>query len=469
MNMQKFYGTNSREAMDMVRETLGGDALILSNRKVKDGVEIVAVAGSEVDSVTYQKPANPPPEKSKPMFGAEAIAAILNHREEFDESELTVNKFANKVAANQSAPSTKATAEKEPRGKKPRPVIKQESTPAGASRKPRWEIQPDELPEDEPIPELNTAVAGMAFEIKHLRSLLEGQLSGFAWGELARRDPIKAELLRALFGAGFSPALSRKLVDALPLGLDFERGIKWLKAAITHNLKVDETESDVIERGGVVALVGPTGVGKTTTVAKLAAHAVLRFGASNVALLSTDSYRIGAHEQLRIYGRILNVPVYAIKEEAELDMTLADLQRSHLVLVDTVGMSQRDRNIPEQIKFLCGDNRQIKRQLILPATAQGVTLDDIVRAHQGVGLDGCILTKVDESVSLAPALDCLIRHGLKLHYVTNGQRVPEDIRTANASYLVDRAFKGQSSGAMQLNQEEMVLQGDWTATGDLFG
>ncbi|HEY7986305.1 MAG TPA: flagellar biosynthesis protein FlhF [Methylophilaceae bacterium] len=470
MNMQKFYGSNSREAMDLVREALGGDALIISNRKVKDGVEIVAVAGSEVDNVTYQKPA-PAAEKSKPaakpMFGAEAIAAILNHREELDESELTVNKFSSKIAANESAPSAKAASE--PRAKKPRAANGQEASPAAQSRKPRWEIQPDELPEEEPIPELNSAVAGMAFEIKHLRSLLEGQLSGFAWGELARRDPIKAELLRALFGAGFSPALSRKLVDALPLGLDFERGIKWLKAAITHNLKVDDTESDVIERGGVVALVGPTGVGKTTTVAKLAAHAVLRFGASNVALLSTDSYRIGAHEQLRIYGRILNVPVYAIKEEAELDGTLADLQRSHLVLVDTVGMSQRDRNIPEQIKFLCGDNRQVKRQLILPATAQGVTLDDIVRAHQGVGLDGCILTKVDESVSLAPALDCLIRHGLKLHYVTNGQRVPEDIRTANAAYLVDRAFKGQSSGAMQLNQEEMVLQGDWTGTGDLFG
>ncbi len=472
MNMQKFYGSNSREAMDMVREALGGDALILSNRKVKDGVEIVAVAGSEVDNVTYQKP-TPPAEKAKPaakpMFGAEAIAAILNHREELDESELTVNKFSSKIAANQNAPAAKAIAEKEPRAKKPRVASSQEAAPAGQSRKPRWEIQPDELPDEEPIPELNSAVAGMAFEIKHLRSLLEGQLSGFAWGELARRDPIKAELLRALFGAGFSPALSRKLVDALPLGLDFERGIKWLKAAITHNLKVDDTESDVIERGGVVALVGPTGVGKTTTVAKLAAHAVLRFGASNVALLSTDSYRIGAHEQLRIYGRILNVPVYAIKEESELDMTLADLQRSHLVLVDTVGMSQRDRNIPDQIRFLCGDNRQVKRQLILPATAQGVTLDDIVRAHQGVGLDGCILTKVDESVSLAPAIDCLIRHGLKLHYVTNGQRVPEDIRTANAAYLVDRAFKGQSSGAMQLNQEEMVLQGDWTGTGDLFG
>ena len=467
MNVRKFYGANSREAMDLVREALGGDALILSNRKVDGRIEIVAVAGDEVDSVTYQKPKpapvakSKPPSSSKPMFGAEAIAAILNHREEIDETELTVNKFSSRLAEPEPA------AKPEP--KKARPAAAKQAAPANQSRKPRWVIQPDELPEEEPLPELNSAVAGMAFEIKHLRSLLEGQLSGFAWGELARRDPIKAELLRVLFGAGFSPALSRKLVDALPLGLDFERGVKWLKAAITHNLRVDETGSDVIERGGIVALVGPTGVGKTTTVAKLAAHAVLRFGASNVALLSTDSYRIGAHEQLRIYGRILNVPVYAIKEESELDMTLAELQRSHLVLVDTVGMSQRDRNLPEQIKFLCGDNRQVKRQLILPATAQGVTLDDIVRAHQGVGLDGCILTKVDESVSLAPAIDCLIRHGMKLHYVTNGQRVPEDIRTANAAYLVDRAFKGQSSGAMQINQEEMVLQGDWTGNGDLFG
>ncbi|MCE9633668.1 MAG: flagellar biosynthesis protein FlhF [Methylophilales bacterium] len=459
MNVQKFYGSNSRDAMQQVRDALGGDALILSNRKVADGVEITAVAGDEMDALTYPKPAVSPTAgkvTAASAFGSEAIAAILNHKD----------------AASTPPPSLKKTIaaatealEKEPR-KKSRSTIAQEAPPP---RMPRWEVQPDPQEDIEQVPELSSTMAGMAFELKHLRSLLEGQLSGFAWGELARRDPIKAELLRVLFGAGFSPALSRKLVDALPDGMDFEKGVMWLKKAIAHNLRVDESGADVIERGGIVALVGPTGVGKTTTVAKLAAHAVLRFGASNIALLSTDSYRIGAHEQLRIYGRILNVPVFAVKEDAELDSTLAELQRSHLVLIDTVGMSQRDRNIPEQIKFLCGDNRQVKRQLILPATAQGVTLDDIVRAHQGVGLDGCILTKVDESVSLAPAIDCLIRHGLKLHYVTNGQRVPEDIRTANSTYLVDRAFKGQSTGAMQISQDEMVMQGDWAGTGDLFG
>lgn len=473
MNVQKFYGSSSREVMEQVREALGDDALILSNRKVEGGVEIAAVASDDMDGLTYQKPTQQSATQGKrsttTAFGAEAIAAILNHKG--SDSESAAHSAKSQAMNSASGDRAKGSAT---RDQKVRPTIAKESPPASKSRAPRWEVQPDaheagQSGEFDAATGLDSTVAGMAFELKHLRSLLEGQLSGFAWGELARRDPIKAELLRAMFGAGFSPALSRKLVDAMPMGLDFETGIKWLKAAITHNLRVDDSGADVIERGGVVALVGPTGVGKTTTVAKLAAHAVLRFGASNVALLSTDSYRIGAHEQLKIYGRILNVPVHAVKEDAELEETLADLQRSHLVLIDTVGMSQRDRNLPEQIKFLCGDNRPVKRQLLLPSTAQGVTLDDIVRAHEGAGLDGCILTKVDESVSLAPAIDCLIRHGLQLHYVTNGQRVPEDIRTANASYLVDRAFKGQSSGAMHLSQEEMVLQGDWTGTGDLFG
>jgi len=273
---------------------------------------------------------------------------------------------------------------------------------------------------------------------------------------LARRDPLKAELMRALLGAGFSPKLSRQLIEALPKGLDFEKGLKWLKAALAHNLRVVESGADFITRGGVYALVGPTGVGKTTTVAKLAARAVLKFGAERVALITTDSYRIGAHEQLKIYGRILNVPVHAVRDETELQLTLADLTRSHLILIDTVGMSQRDRRITEQIEFLCGRGSRVKRHLLLPATAQSVTLDDIVRAYRGSGMDGAVLSKIDESLSIAPAIDCLIRHGMDLHYVTNGQKVPEDLHLANALYLVDRAFKGN-----QQNPAQKLLDEEW--------
>lgn len=488
MNVRKFFGSSTRDALRQVRDSLGPDALILSNRKVDGGVEIMAVADGEMDALTYQnpvhhrqpatagQPVNAVPPQQPPAIGAETIAAILHRRQTGGAP----------VGPTQSirAPTfeTIRTSERHPQPELPdeeeptyaRPVIAREAyaPPVEPVREPVHQVDPYRLRQETnpgytvPPPAIDPMVAEMARELKRMRNLLEGQLSGFAWGELARRDPARAELLRSMFAAGFSPVLSRKLLDAMPQGLDFDKGLKWLKAAVTHNLRAVEPGADVVERGGIVALVGPTGVGKTTTVAKLAARAVLKFGAQNVALLTTDSYRIGAHEQLRIYGRILNVPVHAVKDEAELELTLADLKRSHLVLIDTVGMSQRDRRIAEQIEFLCGRGNKVQRHLLLPATAQGVTLDDIVRAYRGVGLNGCILTKIDESLSLAPSIDCLIRYGLDLHYVTNGQRVPEDLHLANAAYLVDRAFKGQAGTAMQLKQEEMPLQDALSSMGN---
>lgn len=491
MNVRKFFGSSTRDALRQVRDALGADALILSNRKVDGGVEIMAVADGEMDALTYGNPAHhmsaqhrtqpasgerPP----QPVIGAETIAAILHRRQtgsvgptqSVRAPTFETIRTAAEAATSQPLPPEEAVPTYT------RPAISREIPPAAESAP---QPQPEDsyrLPQHEPMRETgfmpppaapDPVVAEMARELKRMRNLLEGQLSGFAWGELVRNEPLKAELLRAMFAAGFSPVLSRKLIDAMPPGLDFEKGMKWLRAAITHNLRAVEPGADVIERGGIVALVGPTGVGKTTTVAKLAARAVLKFGAKNVALLTTDSYRIGAHEQLRIYGRILNVPVHAVKDEAELELTLADLQRSHLVLIDTVGMSQRDRRIAEQIEFLCGRGNRVQRQLLLPATAQGVTLDDIVRAYRGAGMDGCILTKIDEAVSLAPAMDCLIRYGIDLHYVTNGQRVPEDLHLVNATYLVDRAFKGQVGPTTQLSRDEMALQDAWSGNGAVLG
>jgi flagellar biosynthesis protein FlhF len=403
MQIRKFFGANTREVLRQVRDALGSNALILSNRQVAGGIEIMAMAEDEAQALAHVHPApGSRAGQSQPVF--KSVAPL---------------------------PSPQAVA---PIEEKMPEIPRQESRP--------------------PSTQASAQYTEMSQELKRMRSLLESQLSGFAWGELARRDPVKAELMRTLLGAGFSPQLARQLVDAMPKGVDHDKGLKWLKAALAHNLRVVESGADFITRGGVYALVGPTGVGKTTTVAKLAARAVLKFGAERVALITTDSYRIGAHEQLKIYGRILNVPVHAVKDETELQLTLADLTRSHLILIDTVGMSQRDRRITEQIEFLCGRGSRVRRHLLLPATAQNVTLDDIVRAYRGSGMDGVILSKIDESVSIAPAIDCLIRHGLDLHYVTNGQKVPEDLHLANALYLVDRAFKGQDneSGQSQIAQ-----------------
>ncbi len=473
MNVRKFFGSSTREALRQVRDALGADALILSNRRVEGGVEIMAVADNEMQALTYDdrpQPGQPPAQSpQQPAIQPETIAAILHKRQHAaapaqdvraPEFQTLKSPYLGTTGAAAYLENTDAAFEVQPfvqpkeMPRAPSANMPRLGSPMEAPGQPRGAGPSHAAPPSEHVGMNDPQVAEMARELKRMRNLLEGQLSGFAWGELARKDPLKAELMRTMLGCGFSPQLSRQLLDALPPNLDVERGVKWIKAAIVHNLRVVESGADFITRGGVHALVGPTGVGKTTTVAKLAARAVLRFGADKVALITTDSYRIGAHEQLKIYGRILNVPVHAVRDEAELELTLADLTRSHLILIDTVGMSQRDRRIAEQIEFLCGRGNRIRRHLILPATAQNVTLDDIVRAYRGVGMDGVILSKIDESMSIAPAIDCLIRHGLDIHYVTNGQKVPEDLHLANALYLVDRAFK------VRTDQQAFTLRPD---------
>jgi flagellar biosynthesis protein FlhF len=399
--IKKFYANTTREALRQVRDALGANAIILSNRQVEDGIEIMAVADMDVASLTANQQA--------PVFKHTAPApdsAPIVAPEYFPHPQIPrVTEAPRRAAAQQPAKVAVADAP------------------------------------------LDGVVQDIVQEIKFLRGMLEGQLAGFAWGDMERREPAKIEALKHMLSAGFSPLLARQLLDKMSAGYDYEKGLKWVKAALAHNLRVAAPGQDLVELGGVYALVGPTGVGKTTTVAKLAARATLKHGPSKIALVTTDSYRIGAHDQLRIYGRILGVPVYAIKDEADLQLTLTDLQDKHLVLIDTVGMSQRDRRLTEQVAMLCGEGRNVKRLLLIGATGQGSTLEDVVRAYKGTGMEGCILTKIDEAQSLGAALDVIIRHKLELHYVTNGQRVPEDLHLANALYLVDRALKSPEESA----------------------
>lgn len=399
MNVRKFYASTARDALRQVRNSLGADAIILSNRQVAGGIEILAVTDMDIVSMANNPPSESLPPGKQPSADMEPLLRT--------------------AYGPDKSPATDPVS-------RLRVEDIQESNKSDAQEK-------DGLPDE--------AILAIAREIKFLRGMLEGQLAGFAWGELQREEPSKIEAMRHLLSVGFSPSLSRQLLEKLPTGFDLEKGLRWLKAALIHNLRVEKTGVDIVESGGVYALIGPTGVGKTTTVAKLAARCALKHGPASLALITTDTYRIGAHEQLRIYGKILNVPVYVIKDESDLQFTLSELQNKHLILIDTVGMSQRDRRLSEQVALLSGGGRSIKRLLLLGANGQGSTLDDVVRAYQVEGMGGCILTKIDEAISIGPALDVIIRHKLPLHYITNGQRVPEDIHLPNPVYMIGRALK----------------------------
>ncbi|WP_028212023.1 flagellar biosynthesis protein FlhF [Paraburkholderia mimosarum] len=281
-------------------------------------------------------------------------------------------------------------------------------------------------------------------ELASMRGMMEEQFAGLMWGERQRRNPVQGALTKQLFAAGFSAQLVKMVIDRLPDVESEEAGMEWLQSVLESNLPVLENEEALMERGGVFALMGPTGVGKTTTTAKLAARCVMRFGASKVALLTTDSYRIGGHEQLRIFGKILGVSVHAVRDGADLQLALTELKNKHIVLIDTIGMSQRDRAVADQIAMLCGAGRPVQRLLLLSATNHGDTLNEVVQAYQSgpenAPLTGCILTKLDEATNLGSALDTVLRYKLPVHYVSTGQKVPENLYVATRRFLIRSAF-----------------------------
>ncbi len=282
-------------------------------------------------------------------------------------------------------------------------------------------------------------------ELSSLRGMMEEQFAGLMWGDRQRRNPAHGALTKHLFAAGFSAQLVQMMVDNLPEDVDnMDDGMDWVRSVLASNLPVMEDEDTLMERGGVFALMGPTGVGKTTTTAKLAARCVMRFGASKVALLTTDSYRIGGHEQLRIFGKILGVSVHAVKDSADLQLALSELRNKHIVLIDTIGMSQRDRLVSDQIAMLSRAGQPVQRLLLLNATSHGDTLNEVVQAYQRgpdqQPLAGCILTKLDEATNLGGVLDTVIRYKLPVHYVSTGQKVPENLYVATKRFLIKSAF-----------------------------
>jgi flagellar biosynthesis protein FlhF len=293
----------------------------------------------------------------------------------------------------------------------------------------------------------------MMSELRSMKGLIEERFGALAFMEKLNRQPAQARLTQKLLDSGFSPALIRKIGDSLPMDVADEAN--WAAGVLERNLITSENELPLEDQGGVYALVGATGVGKTTTTAKIAAAFAAKYGAANLGLITLDAYRIGAHEQLRAYGRILGVPVHTAHDRASLEDLLDLLAGKKMVLIDTAGMAQRDSRTRELLDML--GHRSIKKLLVINAASQGETIEDVMIAYRASACAGVVLSKLDEAVKLGPALDALIRMKLKVVGVANGQRVPEDWHRLSANALVHRALRASASNAYKLDASDVTL------------
>ncbi|MFM5697475.1 flagellar biosynthesis protein FlhF [Aeromonas veronii] len=461
MKIKRFFAKDMRTALAEVKETLGPDAVIMSNKKVTGGVEIVAAVDyqSQVpgpkdapvrrqlndESVNISSAARqmirpePAPAKEQNEHYADTLAALLARQQKLkpgNGAPMGNTQSAGLAAAN-AAPRT--LAEQGQWGAAPEPA-KPKARVASGQRAPQPAQRDQEM-------------EGMRKEMASIRKLLEHQISGLMWQEVERREPMRALLIKELKKLGFDDAFADQLAGLIPEDMSIHQAMAQLAEVLTAQLKISEDE--IMRQGGAVALLGPTGVGKTTTIAKLAARFAMKYGAEQVALITTDNYRIGAHEQLQTYGRIMGCPVRQVRDAEELASALYQFRHRRLVLIDTAGVGQRDIRLTEQLDTLVKNAKvRIRSYLVMSATSQRRVMQEAVDHFRRIPLSGCILTKLDESLNLGEVINVCIQNSLPISYITDGQRVPEDIQVANAAQLV-----GAAMGSLERETEEPYFWG----------
>lgn len=421
MQVKRFFAADMRQAMKLVRDELGAEAAIIGNRRIAGGVELTAALDYKLSALAPRVPnVELEDELRKTQSRIVTAQAELTSRSELD------------TVANRQLFTGLAMDD----SKQIEPTLEEPFRPsvhaAVAAERAERNAEPSVS---------HHVYESMRSELNGLRELLEVQLGSLAWNQLQGSRPQQANLWRRLQRVGLSGPLSRDLLAMVPDSNDQAHTWRMLLAHLARMIATPDVEP--LEEGGVIAMVGPAGMGKTTTLAKLAARYVLKYGAQNIALVSMDSFRIGAQEQLKTLGRILNVPVTHVDPGQSLAQALEPLLRKRVVLIDTAGLQASDPALRLQLETLAGRGIKARNYLVLATTSQKQVLSAAYHSYKRCGLAGCILTKLDETASLGEVLSLAVTHELPVAYLTDGPRIPDDLHLPRRHQLVSRAVSVQ--------------------------
>jgi flagellar biosynthesis protein FlhF len=484
MKIRRFFGKDMREALKQVKDELGGDAVIMSNKKVADGVELVAAVDKETEMT------QPPPTislgrktKNTPTLseiigddGPDSLKALLEKQQAGKLVDESSDGFKSAAQAQQRSAESTYSSQTMNRNQ---PRVSQAYADSQQAEKRLREAeltnQYARTPVTKPVENFainddftdsqasdlfshgtsaasNEDLESIKSELASIRNVLQYQVNGLSDEQSKRKNPTHYFLGNKLLGMGISEKLVAQLVSFLPPQANETEGWDYLLNLISNRLHIGG--NDILQQSGIVALVGATGTGKTTTVAKLAAKYAQKYGANEVAMITVDTYRIAAFEQLATYGKIIGCTVKKAQTSEELAHILYQLRHKKLVLIDTAGFSQRDARLVTQLNdYEKETTANIKKYLVLPAGAQYQVLHQTIQAYKNISLTGCIFSKLDECYSLGEALSVVIENDLRLSYVTDGQRVPEDIKLADAKNLIMVASKLYKKYALAHNNQ----------------
>jgi flagellar biosynthesis protein FlhF len=417
VKIKRYLDKDMRHVLRRVREDQGPDAVILSNRRVEDGIEVIAAVDYDEALMHHAMGTSA---DSTPQINSDLLA---------------------KMAEDDVAPPRQA----------PREVLA-----ADLTRKPSVSLA-DTVATTAKEPVANDhSLRLMQDELSSMRGLLETQLSGLVWKDATERFPLRAQVLRNLARIGISPDIASLVVDRLG-SIDAVKNL-WSAPLTTLAQTLPVVDDDLLQSGGTIALIGPTGVGKTTTIAKIAARFAMNNWADDIALVSADAYRIGAKEHLTAFANIIGANVYAASSPDELSATLARLQDKKLILIDTEGRSQRDRDLSDRLAGYARNAERVRYYLTLSAATQEAALDETIRTFNKVPLEGCIVTKIDEAAQLGCVISALIRNDLPLAWLSDGQQIPDDLYAAARKklWLVNQAVECMEASNPRVDEQLMA-------------
>jgi flagellar biosynthesis protein FlhF len=461
MKIQRYVAKDMRSALAQVRAALGEDAVILSSGRIGDDVEVVAAMDFEaVQQAAAQ------------AVDARSVRSDRAHATQIHDARNIEDVAAQRFAArNAPQPPTGTTsrlnvridndddaedhaATRQAARVTANPLIREPARPAErrASSQISEELAPAfaQAPVAAPVSESQAALAS---EMKDMRRMLEAQLQTLTWNDFQRRSPVQAAMHKELAQLGMTTDLAHSLVRKIPAELNFSAARRFALATVARTVQV--TGDRWLEKGGIVAFAGAAGAGKTTLLAKLAARWVMRHGPRRIAMISADSVRIGAHEQFHTLGRLLGITTHNVFDIAELPELLYELRNCQFVMIDTAGTSPRDPELARQLRLLNNMQASIETSLVLPASTQTGAIDEVVQRFALARPTSCCITKIDEAMNLGGMLSALIRHKLPAAYVSDGQRVPEDLAPARAHALVSKAVEIASHNGNTADDEVM--------------
>ena len=458
MGPERFVAASAAEALKQVRRALGPDAMVLSTKETADGVEIMAITPDALDQLSsgaMRQGAGSGGSSGGSGFSGELYSAPPRRSGTSTPAiphELVISDVIKSQRNLDGSPVY--TPEQLGRGKSG------ESAAAGAAAKSSAARDAEVAASALAAASANAAEMNrLVLQMAEVKNLLQSHLAGNFWSNLQQNAPAHADVVKTLINAGFSPKLCADIVQAIPKEGDTAALLKRVSDIVEALIKVQDP-IDVFDEGGIFTFIGPTGVGKTTSVAKVAARCVLRYGRNQVALLTTDTYRIGAQEQLKVFAKILGLPVVSVRDSDDLAAKLKEASKRKIVLLDTAGVGQRDTLMVDQTQLLAKGSANSHRILVMSATTDLRTQEDVIMLHNRADstekIKSVIVTKTDEAALVAPILDCLIRYELPLLFISNGQRVPEDLNPPNAQYLAHRAMRPRTlSGESGLASEQI--------------